>query len=431
VRSRRSGDNHEPTEARPTEPEEIARIDLANLFPKARDYGAQALVGFLRQEEERMVELLRSDHLPDGRPRFVRNGRYHRRLVTKLGGVILEVGRVYDRLRQRTFAPVLLALGLQRRRYTRDLRFACAEEASRTSYGGASESIQRSLGVVVPRRSIWNFVREIGPWMEQGTRAVPVREEDGAHLADGTFVRGLRRRSQHEVNVAVRQRSSDHVVEVVGIDVDRPAREVLGPTMVDRLVTDDALAYSAGAARWHSLCHVHFLRRVTALLTEERGLMTVSEREAVVKELTGILGHLRASVEAHRLDGNRVAVTNRVAATLTELGRIGTELERRGLHQTGRYVRERGRATVVFAEVTNRGGWMPATSNGVERVMGMVAERCKRKWAHWNGGLRNLLLMLLVRKTRPASYGWAMRGYLRGGSVAETSPSVGRPINNP
>jgi hypothetical protein len=411
------------------EPEEIAQIDLTNLFPRARDYGAEALVSLLRREESRLVELLRSDRLPDGRQRFVRGGRYLRTLVSKLGKVVFEVGRVYDRLHRRTFAPVLLALGLGRKRYTRDLRLACAEEASRTTYGEASESILRSLGVHVPRRTVWNFVQELAPYAEQGMRSVPIREEDGAHLADGTYVRGWRKGRQHEVNIAVRQRALDHSIEVVGIQIGGPAGAVLGPGAVDRLVTDDALAYSADSARWHSLCHVHFLRRVAGLLTEERGLMEMAEREAVVRELSGVLAHLRASVTKHSLDGNRVAVTDRIAATLVNLGRIGTELERRGLRQTGRYVRERGRATVVFAELTNRGGWMPATSNGVERVMGMVADRCKRKWAHWNGGLRNLLQLLLVRKTRPVSYGWAVRAYLRGESLAHRSLPVGPLVN--
>ncbi|MGI0156360.1 MAG: hypothetical protein ACREDE_09575, partial [Thermoplasmata archaeon] len=318
----------------------------------------------------------------------------------------------------RTFAPLLLALGLGRRRYTRDLRWACAEEASRTTYGEASESILQSLGVHLPRRTIWNFAQEIGPWVELGAKRVPLKEEEGAQLADGTYVRGWRRGRQHEVNLAVRQRASDHSVEVIGIQIGGPARAVLGSEMVERLTTDDALAYSAeGVARWHSLCHVHFVRRVTALLAEEKGLMAMAEREAVARALTGLLAHLRASVELHRRDGNRIAVTDRVASTLQEFGRIGGELERRGLLQAGRYVRESGRATVVFAEVTMRGGWMPATSNGVERVMGMIADRCKRKWAHWNRGLPNLLQLLLVRKTRPASYGWARRNYMRGGSL--------------
>lgn len=411
------------------EPEEIAQIDLTNLFPKARDYGAEALVGFLHQEEDRLVRLLAADRLPDGRRRFVRGGRYLRTLVTKLGKVVVLVGRIYDRLHRCTFTPVVLALGLGRRRYTRDLRLACAEEATRTTYGEASESIHRTLSLWVPRRTIWNFVKELGPWIEAGLRNIPLLETEGCHAADGTFVRGWRRGTQHEVNVAVRQRSSDHKVELVAVQVNGSARGVLDPEGVERLVTDDASAYSVNLARWHQLCQVHFLRHIRDLLAEERGLMGIPEREAVLRELGGVLGHLRASVEKHRVDGDKVAITYRIESTLRRLGEIGTELEWRGLHQAARYVRERGRATVVFAEVAGHGGWMPATSNGVERMMGTIADRCKRKWAHWNGGLENLMRLLLARKTRPAAYGWAMRRYLRGGSMTELSLLSGPRVN--
>lgn len=387
-------------------------------------------MALLYQHEERLVELLRPDRLPDGRPRYVRNGRYRRTLMTKLGRILFEVGRVYDRLRRRTFAPLLLALGLRRRRYALDLRLACAEEASRTTYGEASESIHRALSLWVPRRTIWHFVKELNPWVEAGLRNVPLTEVEGCHAADGTFVRGWKRGTQHEVNVAIRQRGYDHKVEVVAVQVDHSPAEVLDPQGVERLVTDDALAYSVDRARWHQLCHVHFLRRVQALLTEERGLMEIPEREAVLRELGGVLGHLRGSVERHRVDGDKVAIAGRVETTLRRFGEIATELEHRGLRQTARYVRERGRATVVFAEMAGHGGWMPATSNGVERIMGMVADRCKRKWAHWNSGLENLLRLLLTRKTRPAAYAWATRRYLAGASMLEPSLPVGPLINN-
>ncbi len=378
------------------------------------------MVAFLRQEEERLIDLLRPDRLPDGRPRYVRSGRYRRTLVTKFGKILFEVGRVYDRLRRRTLAPILLALGLHRRRYSLDLRLTCAEEATRTTYGEASESIHRALSLWVPRRTIWNFVKELAPWVEAGLRNVPLLDTEGCHAADGTFVRGWRRGTQHEVNVAVRQRSFDHKVELVAVQVDRPARGVLDPG-VEHQVTDDAPADTDDLARWHPLCQVHFLRHVRDLLMGERGLMGIPEREAVLRELGRVLGHLRASVAKHRVDGDLVAITYRIEATLLRLGEIGRELERRGLRQSARYVRERGRATVVFAEVAGHGGLMPATPNGVERMMGTIADRCKRKWAHWNSGLENLLRLLLARKTRPAAYAWATRRYLQGGSMDERS----------
>lgn len=384
----------------------------------------------LGEAEARLIDLLTPERLPDGRRRFVRGGHYARTLISRLGRVVIEVTRVYDRLRQRTFAPLLQALRLGRRRYTHDLRMTCAEEATRTSYGDASEAIQRALNLIVPRRTIWNFVQELAPWVRLGVRRVPLPDTDEPIVTDSTFVRGWRRGQQHEVSVALRQREEDHKVEVTATSVDGPPRAVLGAGTVPRLVTDDALVYSIADARWHQLCHVHFLRRVRELLTEEKGLMELREREAVLQELAGTLAHLRASVAKHSVSGNRVAITYRIETTLRRFGEIGALLEGRGLRQAARYVRERGRATVVFAEVTNRGGWMPATSNGVERVMGMVAHRCKRRWAHWNGGLHNLLDLLLVRKTRPASYGWALRSYLRAGSIGLSAPDGGPLVNN-
>ena len=359
----------------------------------------------------------------------MRNGHYRRTLVTKLGKILFVVGRIYDRLRRRTFAPILMAMGLRRRRYALDLRLACAEEASRTTYGEASESIHRTLCLWVPRRTIWHFVKELDPWIEVGLRNVPLLEVEGCHAADGTFVRGWRRGAQHEVNVAVRQRAYDHKVELVAVQVNRPPTEVLDTEEVERLVTDDALAYSVDLARWHQLCHLHFLRRVQGLLTEERGLMEMAEREAVLRDLGALLGHLRASVEKHRVDGDKVAITYRVEETLRQFGAIATELEGRGLRQTARYVRERGRATVVFAELAGHGGWMPPTSNSVERIMGMIADRCKKRWAHWNSGLERLVRLLLTRKTRPAAYSWATRRYLAGGTMVEPSLPVGPLIN--
>ena len=200
-------------------------------------------------------------------------------------------------------------------------------------------------------------------------------------MADGTYVRSWWHGRPHEVNVSIHQRGSDHKVEVVAVRVVGTAGRVIGPE-VARLVTDGALAYSPAPTVWHQLCHVHFLRHVTDLLVSEAGLMDTPDRKAVVRELGGVLGRLRASVAKQGVEGNSVAIAHRIEATLERFGEIGRELHRRGLRQTARLILDRGRATVVFAEVTSRGGWMPATLNGFERVMGMIAERCKRKWAH-------------------------------------------------
>lgn len=117
-------------------------------------------------------------------------------------------------------------------------------------------------------------------------------------------------------------------------------------------------------------------------------------------------------MEVHRLRGEWWAITDRVRSTLTELETLAQRLERGACPRSARAVRREAKALVVFAEVAVHGIRMPATSNGIERVMGMIADRCKRKWARWGSGLRNLLVMLLARKTRRATYELALHRYL-------------------
>lgn len=105
-------------------------------------------------------------------------------------------------------------------------------------------------------------------------------------------------------------------------------------------------------------------------------------------------------------------VTDRVRSTLVELEGIAERLERGACPRAARANRREAKALVVFAEVAVHGVRIPATSNGVERVMGMIADRCNRKWARWRSGLRNLLVMLLARKTRRRVYDLAVQRYL-------------------
>ena len=67
--------------------------------------------------------------------------------------------------------------------------------------------------------------------------------------------------------------------------------------------------------------------------------------------------------------------------------------------------------------------------NKMVLCQGLLIGEASPKWAHWNSGMGNLLQLLLIRKTRPVSYGWAVRTYLRGGSVPKMSLSV-RPLVN-
>ena len=399
-------------EERPTRTEELTPIEIGHLLNRAYHVGIDTLRGMFEEAEAALWAFLRSYRLPDGSPRFVKHGTRPRTYVTRMGRVDLTVQRVRDRLEGGTFAPLTAALGLGKKRYTPEVRLAAAELASRTSYGEASEVIERDLGLRIPRRTVWNFLQEISPGLERALHAptLPPPVELSVHEADSTFVKAQRQRDdQHAIHVAITMDPNRHV-HLAEVKVDGAPTAVLEGQRVERLVTDDDTGLMAFPARAHQLCHVHFVRLLGTLLQEEGvGLL---EREEILAPVRGLLAHLRHSVEVHRLRGEWWAITDRVRSTLLELEGIAQRLERGACPRAARAIRREAKALVVFAEVAVHGVRMPATSNGVERVMGMIADRCKRKWARWGSGLRNLLVMLLARKTRRGVYDLAVQRYL-------------------
>lgn len=286
--------------------------------------------------------------------------------------------------------------------------------ATRTSFGDASEALERTIGLRVPRRTIWDFLQEVALEVRQALRApsTPPPVDPSIHEADSTFVKSQRRKgAQEPVHVAVTM-GPDHHVHLAEVKVGGSPASVLEDQGIHHLVTDDDPGLMAYPVEFHQLCHVHFVRLLGSLLQEEGvGLL---EREEILAPTRGLLARLRNSVEYHRLRGEGWAITDRVRSTLGELETLAQRLDRGSCPRTARTVRREAKALVVFAEVATQGIPLPATSNGVERVMGMIADRCKRKWARWGGGLLNQLVMLLARKTRRPTYELAVRRYLGG-----------------
>ncbi len=402
-------------EERPTNELPPTTIDLGHLLNRAEHLGIQALQRVLDRAQGDLWEELRRHEREDGSPRFVSWGFRPRTLYTKMGVVHLWVRRVRDRLTRKLFSPLLQALGIGKKRYTQELRLAAAEMATRTSYEEASQAIERTLGFRIPRRTIWNFLQELAKVVEvtlhHAPPPTPERVATQTHSVDSTFVRGKRRKQQLEVHAAITQ-GQDHRVQLVDVRIGGHPAAVLEGEPVERLMTDDESGLRAFGAREQGLCQVHFCRHLADLLGQEG--LGLAEREEIVRPVKGLLAHLRNSAEAHRQDGHGAALTHRVQVTLEELGALGHRLREGGCPRSSRFVLREMRALVVFAQV-GAGLWMPATTNGMERVMGMVADRCKRKWAHWSNGLHNMVLVLLSRKIRPRVYGLAVRRYMSPG----------------
>ncbi|MGI0140640.1 MAG: hypothetical protein ACREBT_05795 [Thermoplasmata archaeon] len=77
---------------------------------------------------------------------------------------------------------------------------------------------------------------------------------------------------------------------------------------------------------------------------------------------------------------------------LTEVEALAQRLDRAMCPRSARAIRRGATALVVFAEVAAYGIRLPATSNGIEGVMGMIAERYERKWARWERVTCSLLV---------------------------------------
>ena len=329
----------------------------------------------LRREADLVYELQKI-LLEDGSRRFVKNGGRRRSLTTRLGALRVRLQRVLDKVTGETYTPFSRAANLGRRRYTWELRAAAMEEATRTTYREAERSIWMATRVRVPHRTIWDFEQEFAPAAEAIHRAMPPRIEGGVHIPDTTFVRGQKSGTHHQVHVAVLQDPEDHHCELVNVEVGGPSRRVLDGEDVRKMVSDGDQSLRTIPALAAGLCHLHFLRQVQAAMVTPTGrLLTPLERARWVRPLEGCLAHLRNSVRKHLQDGDREAIAHRVRTTLGEMEAVAGQLQERGYLQAAQTVRTDGKATVVFAEMAVRGHWMPATSNGVERIMGTVAHR--------------------------------------------------------
>lgn len=399
---------------RSTRTKTAERIDLPSLIETGAERSADAFGELLLERQERLWEGRKDERLSSGCRRFVKNGGYRRTFVSRLGAVRIRVQRVTDRWDGTTTAPLLEALGIGKRRYTPDLRVAAAEEATRTSYLEAEAAIRRFTGLSVPRQTVWGFVKELAARVEGYHRSLLPHPFGGVVQPDTVFVRSRERSAHHGVHVAIVQDPEEHHCEVLNVEVDGPPRRVLEGIDVERMASDGDPSLFSIPTRWHQLCDLHFRRMFERALVDERGRQVPSEeRERWVRPLVGALRHLEASVQLHKPRGEWAAIAYRTRETVATFQVLAKQLREVGQVGAAQLLENEGKSVVVFGELAARGIWMPATSNGVERIAGTIAHRCKRAWAHWGSGLRSLVVLLLIRKTRPEIYRSAIARYMR------------------
>jgi len=101
-----------------------SRIDLADLIEREQIKTLESLSKAIEALQARLVMDLEALG-------WRRSTSYQRPLVTKLGRVVFTVVKV--KRGRRVFSPIIYTLGIEKRRYSRDVRMLLADKASRLS----------------------------------------------------------------------------------------------------------------------------------------------------------------------------------------------------------------------------------------------------------------------------------------------------------
>ena len=153
------------------------RIDLADLIEREQIKTLRSLSNAIEALQARWVGTLEGSG-------WKRSTSYQRSLVTKLGRVVFTVVKM--KREGRVLSPIIYALKIEKRTYSRDVRMLLADKTSRLSYPDAQVDFQNHTGIRVPKRTIHSFVQEVGKQLGEANLAKVSCEEPPVVMADGT-----------------------------------------------------------------------------------------------------------------------------------------------------------------------------------------------------------------------------------------------------
>jgi len=393
------------------------RIDLADLIEREQIKTLTSLSNAIEALQARLVEDLEALG-------WRYSTSYQRSLVTKLGRVVFKAVKV--KRDGRVFSPIIYALNITKRKYSRDVRMLLADKASRLSYQDAQIDFQNHTGVKVPKRTIHSFVQEIGRELGEANQTKVSCEMPPVVMADGTKTHSIYP-TLNQVNIvigynpATRRKMLLHAS--VNHDWSRIGREV--NTRKSSLIGD-----ADRGIRLNLTCACRQLDLVHAVKDSLYKLwaegMGRQEREAISVEMKQLLYTLVNSVKNHLEDDDEEALKKRIENTMKGLIALAEHLKMKGYPKTAIFIKSNARFMVTFAKLALKNIHIPYTSNVIERLMGEISKRCKHKWMHWSTeGLENILQIILVRYTNPQFYKQFWKTYIH---PSQYHPTLTTPI---
>ena len=393
------------------------RIDLVDLIEREQIKTLASLSDAIEALQARLVEKLETSG-------WRRSTSYQRPLVTKLGRAIFTVVKV--KRGRRVFSPIVYALNIERRKYSRDVRMLLADKASRLSYQDATTDFMNHTGVRVPKRTIHSFVQEVGKQLGEANQAKANCEEPPVVMADGTKTHSIYP-TLNEVRI------------VIGYDPDTHRKTLLHASVnhdwsqVGREVNTRNSSLVGDAERGIRLNLTYARRQLDLIHAVKDSLyklwaegMSKQERETVGVEMKQHLYTLVNSVKKHLEDYDGEALRNRIESTVKGLMALAENLKLKSYPKTAAFIKSNARFMVTFAKLALKNIQIPYTSNVIERLMGEISKRCKHKWMHWSTeGLENILQIILVRYTNPQFYKRFWNAYIH---PSQYQPTLTTPI---
>lgn len=386
---------------------DFAAIDLSDLIERSNGYSRSELIRLIELRQERLILRLCGPKYSRSYP-YRRGGSYWKTLVTGIGKIRFRVKKVIRREDGRVFSPILEALDVKRRKYSRDVRMKLAEFASVMSYRDASREFETATGVHVPKRTIHSFVKEISPKLLEANKT---GDEHGIVIGDSTKIRGLGSGVMNNVHVLL---SDGGQLLHLGVNSEWP------PFEAEVLISDNEPGLiNAVKAERRQLGILHALKYLLFTLWGEG--MRKEDRMEVEGAVKQALFTLVNSAKKHREDGDKERLKTRIEKTLRRLHEIADELEEKGYTKASSFIIRNARFMVTFAELAMEDVEIPYTTNEIERLMGEISKRCKHKWMHWSTeGLRNILTIILIRYTNQQLYNQFKNAYIHNRPITKT-----------
>jgi len=393
-------------------------ITLAALVERLRreGHGSEVLVEILlSRDRERSDELCGPRYHPRPDALFERAGTKMRTLGTTLGKIRIRVIRLRDRLSGETFYPLFTDVAIHPRRiYQYDIDAVASMAATRMSYRNTREELGHLVNGMPSSHTINRRVIEDG---ERMNREIREREMvTNALVPDGTKLHGQDGKNT-DVRITLVQRPGEkprlrcltvgegweeHKETLARTRFEDAKGEPTIPVCTSDMEKGLRQMMTPPGGVWEA-DHIHVVRNTGFALWEDG--ITGERKESIVDTVSGLLAHLRNSVNLHLPKGEKDAVEHRIKQTIKEFRRLSTNILNEGAKKAADFLRRMSDKVTVFATLALQGIWAPWNSNVAERLMGEVSKRGKHKWMSWttHGG-QALLTLLVVRTVEPDTH---------------------------